>query len=111
MAARVRQIKGRQGWYVLIDVPRWVRQLASGIDTVKIKGGATEAEAKRNSLAIEAEPLTKWEAMRDPLGNAGLVANQTGERIDRVVDELMRSAGWSLEMRDRLMGWQLGVSL
>lgn len=41
--------------------------------------------------------------MRDPLSSAGLVAKQTGERIDRVVDELIRSAGWSLEMRDMVM--------
>lgn len=103
MAARVRQIKGKPGWYVFLDVPRWVRQLKGGSATIRFKGGATEAEAKRNMLVIEAEQLTKWEALRDPLANAGLVANQTGERIDRVVDELMRSAGWSLEMRDRVM--------
>lgn len=87
----------------MIDVPRWVRQLESDASTLKIKGGATEQEAKRNSLAIQAEQLTKWEAMRDPLSSAGLVAKQTGERIDRVVDELIRSAGWSLEMRDMVM--------
>ena len=103
MAARVRQLKGKPGWYVVIDVPRWVRKLKGGSATIRFKGGATEAEAKRNSLAIEAEHLTKWEAMRDPLANAGLVAKQSGENIDRVVDELMRSAGWSLDMRDRVM--------
>ena len=103
MAARIRQIKGRPGWYVYLDVPRWVRQLKGGSATIRFKGGATEQEAKRNMLVIEAEQLTKWEAMRDPLANAGLVAKRTGERIDHVVDDLMRGAGWSHETRIRVM--------
>ena len=102
MATRIRQIKGRQGWYVYLDVPRWVRQRKGGSASIRFKGGATEAEAKRNCLSIEAKQLNKWEAMRDPLGNASLVANQTGERIDIVVDDLLRKAGWSHEISNRV---------
>lgn len=102
MATRIRQIKGRQGWYVYLDVPRWVRQRKGGSASIRFKGGATEAEAKRNCLSIEAKQLNKWEAIRDPLGNASVIANQTGESIDIVVDDLVREAGWSHEWRNRV---------
>ena len=53
--------KGRQGWYVHLDFPRWVRQRKGSSASIRFKGGATEAEAKRNCLSIEAKQLKKWD--------------------------------------------------
>ena len=41
--------------------------------------------------------------MRSPRTNASFVANVTSMRIDRVADDLMRTAGWSHETRIRVI--------
>ena len=104
VGVRVIQVKGKAGWYVDIDRPKWVRERTGAKSKiVRRKAGATQSEAKRNALAIEAELLKQWESIRDPLGNAQVEANTTGARLDEVVDDLMRAAGWSKSMRDRVV--------
>ncbi len=80
---RVLEIKGKPGWHVEIDIPKWVRERTGAKSKiVRRKAGATQSEAKRNALGIEAGLLKEWELLRDPLGNAQLEAHRTGERLE-----------------------------
>ena len=104
MATRVVQITGKPGVHVEVDVPKWVREKTDAKSKiVRRKGGKTRQEATRQALVIEANLLAEWEALRDPLSTAQAEANRTGRKLDLVVDDLMRAAGWSPAIRERVI--------
>ena len=105
MGSRLIQLKGRKGWYLEIDKPLWLRRLKGGGNSIKRKAGDSRTEASRNALAIESEVLKGWEELKetDPLAGAPTRSKLTGESLPDATDALMREAGWSIEMREKVL--------
>ena len=83
----------------------WLRRLKGGGNSIKRKAGATRNEALRNALAIEAEILKEWDALQeqDPLKAAANRSKVTGESLPEATEQLMLAAGWSKEMREKVI--------
>lgn len=83
----------------------WLRQLKGGGNSIKRKAGATRNEALRNALTLEAEILKEWDALQeqDPLKAAADRAKVTGESLPEATEQLMLAAGWSREMREKVL--------
>lgn len=105
MGSRIVQIKGRNGFYLEVDKPQWLRKLKGGGNSVKRKLGETRAEARRNALKVEAQILGEWDLIQEqnPLKAAKRTAEAEGIELDHAVSDLMRNAGWSQERRQAVL--------
>ena len=104
VAFRVGQINGRSGFYVFIDKPAALRE-KKGSNSIKRKGGGTEAEAKRNAPGIVAKVLDDWskELSDDPFQDARVRSQSTGLPLDSALEDELRARGYKREETDRLV--------
>ena len=101
MGYRVTEIKGKKGWYVLIDKPRQLRKLR-GSNTVKKKAGDTLPEARRNADAIVSKVHLEWQQQlaHNPIEAAKRSKDLELLDLPQAVDLELRQAGYSREDRD-----------